>query len=42
LIYKTGRKIRKIRPRTWNYFYKQLTKLEKLYQIKLKLGPNDF
>jgi uncharacterized Fe-S cluster-containing radical SAM superfamily enzyme len=42
LIYKTGRKLKKIRPKTWNYFYKQLSKLEKKYQVKLKLGPNDF
>ncbi len=42
LIYKTGRKLKKIRPKTWGYFYKQLTKLEKKYNIKLKLGPKDF
>jgi uncharacterized Fe-S cluster-containing radical SAM superfamily enzyme len=42
LIYKTGRKLKKIRPKSWGYFYKQLTKLEKKYNIKLKLGPQDF
>ncbi len=42
LIYKTGRKLKKIRPKSWNYFYKQLSRLEKKYQIKLKLGPHDF
>ncbi|NHJ24538.1 MAG: radical SAM protein [Candidatus Lokiarchaeota archaeon] len=42
LIYKTGRKLKKIRPKSWDYFYSQLTKLEKKYNIKLKLGPNDF
>lgn len=42
LIYKTGRKLKKIRPKTWGYFYKQLTILEKKYNIKLKLGPQDF
>jgi uncharacterized Fe-S cluster-containing radical SAM superfamily enzyme len=42
LIYKTGRKLKKIRPKTWGYFYKQLTFLEKKYNIKLKLGPQDF
>jgi uncharacterized Fe-S cluster-containing radical SAM superfamily enzyme len=42
LTYKTGRKLKKIRPKTWDYFYKQLTKLEKEFQIKLKLGPKDF
>ena len=42
LIYKTGRKLKKIRPKTWGYFYKQLTRLERKYKIKLKLGPKDF
>jgi uncharacterized Fe-S cluster-containing radical SAM superfamily enzyme len=42
LIYKTGRKLKKIRPKTWDFFYKQLSKLEKKYKIKLKLGPLDF
>lgn len=42
LIYKTGRKLKKIRPKSWDYFYKQLSELEKKYDIKLKLGPKDF
>ncbi|MCK4687443.1 MAG: radical SAM protein [Candidatus Lokiarchaeota archaeon] len=42
LIYRTGRKLKKIRPKSWDYFYTQLTKLEKKYDIKLKLGPIDF
>jgi len=42
LTYKTGRKLKKIRPKTWKYFYFQLTQLEKKYNIKLKLGPADF
>lgn len=42
LIYKTGRKFKKVRPKTWDYFYKQLSVLEKKYSIKLKLGPKDF
>ncbi len=42
LIYKTGRKLKKIRPKSWDYFYKQLSKLEKKYNLKLKLGPKDF
>jgi uncharacterized Fe-S cluster-containing radical SAM superfamily enzyme len=42
LIYKTGRKLKKIRPKSWGYFYKQLAALEKKYNIKLKLGPRDF
>ncbi|TFG21749.1 MAG: radical SAM protein [Promethearchaeota archaeon] len=42
LIYKTGRKLKNTRPKSWNYFYNQLSKLEKKYEIKLKLGPQDF
>jgi uncharacterized Fe-S cluster-containing radical SAM superfamily enzyme len=42
LIYKTGRKLKKIRPKSWDYFYKQLSRMEKKYDIKLKLGPSDF
>ena len=42
LVYKTGRKLKKIRTKTWKYFYTQLTRLENKYDIKLKLGPNDF
>ena len=42
LVYKTGRKLKKIRPKTWGYFYQQLSELENKYNIKLKLGPKDF
>ncbi|MHA1149295.1 MAG: radical SAM protein [Promethearchaeota archaeon] len=42
LIYKTGRKLKKIRTKSWGHFYKQLSDLEKKYKTKLKLGPNDF
>jgi len=42
LIYKTGRKLKNVNPKTWGYFYKQLSRLEKKYTIKLKLGPIDF
>ncbi|TKJ22467.1 MAG: molybdenum cofactor biosynthesis protein MoaA [Promethearchaeota archaeon Loki_b32] len=42
LIYKTGRKLKKIRPKGWDFFYKQLSMLEKKFKIKLKLGPQDF
>ncbi|MFX0035249.1 MAG: radical SAM protein [Candidatus Hermodarchaeota archaeon] len=42
LIYKTGRRLKKVRPKTWGYFYDHLSKLEKKYYIKLKLGPLDF
>jgi len=42
LIYKTGRTLKKIKPKSWGYFYLQLSRLEKRYGIKLKLGPRDF
>ena len=42
LIYKTGRKLHNTRPKSWDYFYSQLSKLERKYEIKLKLGPQDF
>lgn len=42
LIYKTGRKLSRVRQKTWSYFYKQLSGLEKRYHVKLKLGPKDF
>ena len=42
LIYKTGRTLKKIQPKSWDYFYRQLSRLEKKYEIKLKLGPRDF
>ena len=42
LIYKTGRTLKKIQPKSWDYFYLYLSRLEKKFKIKLKLGPNDF
>jgi len=43
LIYKkTGRRIKKIRPKSWDFFYKQLKILESKHSMKLKLGPKDF
>ncbi|MHA1411257.1 MAG: radical SAM protein [Promethearchaeota archaeon] len=42
LTYKTGRKLKNVRPKSWDYFYSQLAKLERKYGIKLKLGPFDF
>ncbi|MFX0075375.1 MAG: radical SAM protein [Candidatus Hermodarchaeota archaeon] len=42
LVYKTGRKLKKIKPKSWDYFYSQLSRLENKYNIKLKLGPRDF
>ncbi len=42
LIYKTGRTLKKVQPKSWGYFYLYLSKLEKKFKIKLKLGPNDF
>ena len=42
LVYKTGRKLSRTYPKSWGYFYEQLSKLEKKYKLKLKLGPKDF
>ncbi len=42
LLYKTGRKLKNVRPKSWSYFYHQLSKLERKYDLKLKLGPQDF
>jgi uncharacterized Fe-S cluster-containing radical SAM superfamily enzyme len=42
LVYKTGRRLKKIRPKSWDYFYDQLEELEGKYNLKLKLGPKDF
>jgi uncharacterized Fe-S cluster-containing radical SAM superfamily enzyme len=42
LIYKTGRTLKKIKPKSWDYFYSELSRLEKKHKIRLKLGPNDF
>jgi hypothetical protein len=42
LLYRTGRKLKNVRPKSWDYFYRQLSSLEKAYNIKLKLGPKDF
>ena len=42
LIYKTGRTLKKIKPKSWDYFYLQLSRLEKKFGLKLKLGPKDF
>jgi hypothetical protein len=42
LVYKTGRKLSRVKEREFKHFYKMLGKLEKKFDIKLKLGPNDF
>ncbi len=42
LVYKTGRKLSRTHPKSWGYFYEQLSNLEKKYGLKLKLGPKDF
>ena len=42
LVYKTGRKLSHVKEREFKHFYKMLGKLEKKYDIKLKLGPRDF
>ncbi len=42
LIYKTGRTLKKVQSKSWDYFYLYLSRLEKKFKIKLKLGPKDF
>ena len=42
LVYKTGRKLSRTHTKSWGYFYTQLSRLEKRYGLKLKLGPMDF
>jgi uncharacterized Fe-S cluster-containing radical SAM superfamily enzyme len=42
LIYKTGRTLKKVQSKSWDYFYLYLSRLEKKFNIKLKLGPIDF
>ncbi len=42
LVYKTGRKIGKIKQRDFSYFYKRLKELERQNKAKLLLGPSDF
>ena len=42
LIYKTGRTLKKVQPKSWDYFYLYLSRLERKFKIKLKLGPKDF
>ena len=42
LVYKTGRKLGKVREREFNFFYKQLRALEKKHDTKLVLSPKDF
>ena len=42
LSYHTGRKLKNVHPKSWDFFYRQLSRLEKHYDVKLKLGPKDF
>ncbi|MFX0102813.1 MAG: radical SAM protein [Candidatus Hodarchaeota archaeon] len=42
LVYKTGRKLPKVREREFGHFYKQLRTMEKRHATKLLLGPSDF
>ena len=43
LVYKMGRKLGgRVKEREFKHFYKMLGKLEKKFDIKLKLGPRDF
>ncbi len=41
-VHKYGRKIKNSKKMSWWKFYELLKRLEKKYNIKLKLGPNDF
>lgn len=42
LVYRTGRKLGKVKEREFSHFYKQLRELEKVHDTKLVLGPRDF
>ncbi|MHA2000200.1 MAG: radical SAM protein [Promethearchaeota archaeon] len=42
LVYKTGRKLSKVKQRDFGYFYKKLKTLGVKHGIKLSLGPSDF
>jgi uncharacterized Fe-S cluster-containing radical SAM superfamily enzyme len=42
LVYRTGRKIGKVKEREFGYFYKQLRALEKVHDTKLVLSAKDF
>ncbi len=42
LVYRTGRKLGKVKEREFGYFYKQLRALEKKYDTKLVLSARDF
>jgi uncharacterized Fe-S cluster-containing radical SAM superfamily enzyme len=42
LVYRTGRKLGKVKEREFGYFYKQLRMLEKQYDTKLVLNAKDF
>lgn len=42
LVYKTGRKLSRVREREFVYFYKRLKALEKKHGVKLLIGPSDF
>jgi uncharacterized Fe-S cluster-containing radical SAM superfamily enzyme len=42
ISYKTGRKIRRVHAIDYKFFFTRLLEYEKLFQVKLKLGPLDF
>jgi uncharacterized Fe-S cluster-containing radical SAM superfamily enzyme len=42
LVYRTGRKLGKVKEREFGYFYKQLRALEKKHGTKLVLSAGDF
>ncbi|MEM5853447.1 MAG: radical SAM protein [Candidatus Aenigmatarchaeota archaeon] len=41
-IHKFGRKPKGVKPISWYKFFDQLEKWEKEFQVKLRIGPNDF
>lgn len=42
LVYKTGRKLSRVRQRDFGYFYRRLAELERETGVQLKLSPSDF
>ena len=41
-VHKYGRKVKGLKPITWWEFYRQLEEWEKIFNVKLKIGPRDF
>ena len=41
-VHKTGRKMKNVKEMTYWKFYKKLEEWEKEFDVKLKIGPNDY